>query len=351
MLLKEAQEILKNKGYQLKKLNECGGFRSGSWGYRRPDKPSPDAEWIDGCGGGHWHVPTEQDKRRDAYNSKKHAAIGDKMGALKDELDELRSLRNKSISKQEAITIRECNKVLGQVLNKKLKATFKGSGWFINDIKVLNLNLEVGYSFVASTDDYSWLVTATRYVGGAYEREWYITCQAPKGQKISSRVEKNSSYYREQIKEYEKKLNDELDEILGNIKGFSTDYDTVKLDDRINAKEAELRKLSDDYDEENGWDKRRDEFKANLTPKGGLKKKIVRHESVEVADAKHLLESAGYICEVRTANTDDLYDAICSRGVDYEIAMEYVEGIDAEFMRRHQNIDELADECQMEYGY
>lgn len=46
----------------------------------------------------------------------------------------------------------------------------------------------------------------------------------------------------------------------------------------------------------------------------------------------------------------DIYDALTARGLNSEFAMDYVAGLDYDFMKAHQNIKELADEAVREWG-
>lgn len=46
----------------------------------------------------------------------------------------------------------------------------------------------------------------------------------------------------------------------------------------------------------------------------------------------------------------DIYDALTARGLSDEFAMDYVAGLDYDFMKTHQDIKELADEAAREWG-
>lgn len=46
----------------------------------------------------------------------------------------------------------------------------------------------------------------------------------------------------------------------------------------------------------------------------------------------------------------DIYDALTARGLNSEFAMDYVAGLDYDFMRDNQDINELADEAVREWG-
>ena len=46
----------------------------------------------------------------------------------------------------------------------------------------------------------------------------------------------------------------------------------------------------------------------------------------------------------------DIYDALTARGLNSEFAMDYVAGLDYDFMKNYQDINELADEAVREWG-
>lgn len=46
----------------------------------------------------------------------------------------------------------------------------------------------------------------------------------------------------------------------------------------------------------------------------------------------------------------DIYDALTSRGLNSEFAMDYVAGLDYDFMKANQDINELVDEAVREWG-
>lgn len=46
----------------------------------------------------------------------------------------------------------------------------------------------------------------------------------------------------------------------------------------------------------------------------------------------------------------DLYDALTARGLNSEFAMDYVNDLDNDFMKRHQDIKRLIDEAVREWG-
>ena len=46
----------------------------------------------------------------------------------------------------------------------------------------------------------------------------------------------------------------------------------------------------------------------------------------------------------------DIYDALINKGFNDEFAMDYIAGLDYEFMKDNQNINELVDEALREWG-
>lgn len=47
---------------------------------------------------------------------------------------------------------------------------------------------------------------------------------------------------------------------------------------------------------------------------------------------------------------EDIYDELTARGLNSEFAMDYVNGLDVDFMKDHQDIKALADEAVREWG-
>lgn len=189
----------------------------------------------------------------------------------------------------------ECKDILDNYFESRLETVFGKAGWSVEKFDTISSHSTyLVYTFIAKKDNYQWKVSAEHVIEES-SWPWRVTCDSPTTQRIPKNAEKNSSYYVSEIKDILKKLNVELEEKLkAGTNGYGTEFDDEQWISKMTTACENNIKLKRDYDEEHGWDDWAGEFKDNLTPTGKLKKKIVRHESVELDRAIEILENAGY---------------------------------------------------------